>query len=300
MINPKVSVCIFSYNFRNYIGQALESVLCQKTNFDFEIIIGDDFSTDGSQEILSSFQEKHPNVISVIYNEKNMGGTINWIRTINACSGKYIALLDGDDYFTDENKLQKQFDKMELDDNCVLCFHSVEEKYENNSELNVTTKFDNKKYHLRDFLSQGWFIRTGSTMFRNSILPSQPPNWVYKFPYRYDTIIHVFLGMKGYAVYIDEVMSVWRKHKKGMSQEFLKDRIANVQTEISLANQLNSFTAHKYEKVVKRYCAKQYSEMLWYLLKTGQWIKNLKLFSQALMKADFRAFFMKIVNKLRK
>jgi len=300
MNDPKVSICIFSYNFALYISQALESVLQQNTNFDFEIVIGDDCSTDNTRAIIAAFQEKHPRKIVLAYSDTNQGGTRNWIQTMNACKGKYIALLDGDDYFIDEYKLQKQVDLMESDDQCVLCFHAVDEVYDNIDGMNKTVRFEKHKFELEDFLSIGWFIRTGSTMFRNGILPTQPPEWVFNFPYRYDTILHVFLGLKGHAIYIDEVMSIWRKHHTGMSGHLLKNTIENVHTEVAMAMQLNRYTGLKYNKVVRKYCSRLYSGLLIYLIRTGLWTRNLKLFTGTIIKANWPYFFSRIKNKIQK
>jgi len=110
---PLVSVAIIAYNLEKYIVECLESVLCQKTNFKVEIVIGEDCSTDNTLQILLNYQERFPNIIRVLVREKNLGLTPNSVDTQNNCKGKYIALLDGDDYWTDENKLQKQIDFLE-------------------------------------------------------------------------------------------------------------------------------------------------------------------------------------------
>jgi len=107
---PLVSVAIIAYNLEKYIVDCLESVLSQKTNFKVEIVIGEDCSKDNTLQILLNYQERFPNIIRVLIREKNLGLTPNSVDTQNNCKGKYIALLDGDDYWTDGNKLQKQID----------------------------------------------------------------------------------------------------------------------------------------------------------------------------------------------
>src|SRR5215469_14385844 len=126
----QVSICVFTFNYEKYLAQALDSILAQETSFDFEIVIGDDFSTDNTRGIATDYSRRYPGKFVLSLNEKNMGGTRNWLRAMSKCRCKYIALLDGDDYFTDTAKLQKQYDALENNPDHVLCFHGVEEKYD--------------------------------------------------------------------------------------------------------------------------------------------------------------------------
>jgi len=284
---PRVSVCIFTFNYEKYLSQAIDSVLGQTTSFPIEIIIGDDCSTDATREIAENYHIKYPDIIRLSFNDTNKGGTYNWINTMNQCNGDYIALLDGDDYFTDQCKLQKQFDALEKDNEAVLCFHAVEEKYDDIQGKDKVVRFEKPNYTLEDFLTRGWFIRTGSTFFRNHLLPKQPPSWVFNFPYRYDTILHVFLGVNGHAIYIDDVMSVWRKHQKGMSYVLLERAISNISKEIEMALQLDDFTNKTFHSRVKKYCNIQYSGMCLYLLKTGLFLKYPRMFLLSLFKMDY-------------
>ena len=261
-----VSVCIFTFNYEKYLAQAIQSVLDQRTDFPVEIVIGDDCSTDNTRAVAQEFADSHPDKFILSFNETNIGGTRNWLRTMNRCSGRYIALLDGDDYFTDPLKLQKQYDVLEGKPGNVLCFHGVEEKYDDISGLDKTVVFEKEVFTLKDFLERGWFIRTGSTFFRNGIAPSAPPAWVFDFPYRYDTILHVFLCLHGDAIFLPDVMSVWRKHSKGMSRTLTGNMIANVETEAALAKQLDSYTGFRYSGQVRAYVARSYSDLFFRIL----------------------------------
>ncbi|MDB5111148.1 MAG: hypothetical protein JWR05_1637 [Mucilaginibacter sp.] len=118
-----VSVCCTTYNQKQFITQTVESFLMQQTNFQFEIVIGDDYSTDGTSEVLKSFIEKYPAKIKVISAGKNVGPYQNMIDTVKACKGKYLALCDGDDYWTDPHKLQKQVDFLEQNPQYIICCH---------------------------------------------------------------------------------------------------------------------------------------------------------------------------------
>ena len=110
--NPMVSVCVITYNQEAYIQQCLESILQQETNFEYDVVVGEDCSTDNTASIIKSLSEFGQN-IQLLKNTSNLGVLPNFIRTLKACKGKYIAFCEGDDYWIDEHKLQKQVDFLE-------------------------------------------------------------------------------------------------------------------------------------------------------------------------------------------
>ena len=291
-----VSICVFTYNFQEYLRQALESILQQNCNFPIQIIIGDDCSTDNTRTIAESYQKKYPEIIKLSFNEKNIGGARNWIETISKSKRKYISLLDGDDFFCDNLKLQKQYNALEQNLECVLCMHSVREIYETDNKIDEIIEFEKNTYTIEDILKKGWFIRTGSVFFRNGILPMEFPEWVFDYPYRFDTILQVFLCTKGYIVNLKEVMSVWRKHDKGMSLTFLQDKIENIQNVILLTKQLNSYTNKKYERAVNFYLSELNTYLFIFLLKSRKWWINRK----NLLSSFRRMSFLKFINLLQK
>lgn len=120
----KVSVCVVTYNQEKYIEQCIKSVLDQETQYSFEIIIGDDASTDGTRDILKKLKSLYPSKIRLILHEKNVGPSDNVFSTYRLAKGEYIAHLDGDDYFF-PMKLEQQISLMDKDVNCGISFHSV-------------------------------------------------------------------------------------------------------------------------------------------------------------------------------
>jgi glycosyltransferase involved in cell wall biosynthesis len=294
-----VSVCIFTYNYEKYLAQAIESVLSQETRFPVEIVIGDDCSTDNTRLIAKNYYDKFPDRIVLSFNENNIGGTKNWINTINQCKGKYIALLDGDDYFTDVLKLQKQYDVLESNPEYVLSFHSVEEKYENVTGNDKVVVYEKEEYLLEDFLRNGWFIRTAATFFKNGIIPQEPPAWVYDFPYRYDTILHVFLCKHGKAIALKDVMSVWRKHVKGMSYVLMENSIKNAQQEIKLGQQLDLYTGKQYTSVVKDFVAESYSNIFKLVLKSKKPFRHINLLLRCITCMDYKYLTRDIFTRLK-
>lgn len=129
---PLVSVCMTTYNHEKFISQAIESVLCQRTTFDVEVVIGEDCSTDNTLAICKEYEAQYPDRVRVVASESNIGMHANYRRTIEACRGKYIAMCDGDDWFTDENKLQIQVE--ELENSCAaMCYTRSERRGEDGS-----------------------------------------------------------------------------------------------------------------------------------------------------------------------
>lgn len=156
----KVSACIITYNQEDYIAQCLDGALFQIVDFEYEIVIGDDKSTDGTLDICKKYAEKYPTKIRLIAREQNLGMMGNWIKTLTACHGKYIAICEGDDYWTDPLKLQKQVDFLESNEDYVLICSNAENAYQD---------IECKDVNVFDILQHNP-IRTLTTMFRSSAL----------------------------------------------------------------------------------------------------------------------------------
>lgn len=118
-----LSVCIITYNHADYIEEAVLSVINQKTSFNFEILIGEDCSTDQTADILRRLQENYPDRLNVIYRDKNIGGPGNFEETLNACRGEFVAFLEGDDFWTDNDKLETQVAYLKQHPRASFCFH---------------------------------------------------------------------------------------------------------------------------------------------------------------------------------
>lgn len=174
--NPLASVCIITYNHEKYISQAIESVLMQKTNFAWEIVIGEDCSQDFTAQILSKYKDKFPNQITLILQEKNVGAIRNAYEfSIPACRGKYIAFLEGDDYWTDEFKLQKQVDFLESNPDYGLVHGDVNHYYqESNSMIMAYNRTNSIKIPqgsiFEDLLIPSHLIKTMTVCFRKELV----------------------------------------------------------------------------------------------------------------------------------
>ncbi|MFC1781363.1 glycosyltransferase [Planctomycetota bacterium] len=214
---PVVSVKMITYNHEQYIAQAIESVLEQKTEFSFELVIGEDCSTDRTREIVFDYQKKYPDIIRVITSGKNVGARKNSMRTLKARCGKYIALCEGDDYWTNPNKLQKQVDFLDANHDYVICFHWAGWLNQESGRI-IHWKYGPpviKSYYTEDdLLEHSNFIPTCSTVYRTKLF-DKIPDWYYKVEIG-DFPLHILNAQHGKIGFIDEPMAVYRRHKGGI------------------------------------------------------------------------------------
>jgi len=143
LTDPVVSVKMITYNHAPYIAQAIEGVLQQKTDFPFELLIGEDCSTDGTRDIVFEYQKQNPSIIRVITSDKNLGSRKNNLRTAKACRGKYIAYCEGDDYWQYPYKIQKQVEYMESHPECGLVLTDADIYYQKNNKIVSRFNFKN-------------------------------------------------------------------------------------------------------------------------------------------------------------
>jgi len=165
-----LSIAMITYHQENYIRQALDSILMQNVNFKYEIIIGEDCSLDNTRKILLEYHEKYPNKFQLILRDKNVGATRNLYDVLMNCHGKYIALLDGDDFWTDSNKLQLQVDFLEKHDEYTGVSHDFEyvnKKGEHTSMSNEKGSDVAQEFTMNDFIKWEWPIQTATLVFRN-------------------------------------------------------------------------------------------------------------------------------------
>jgi glycosyltransferase involved in cell wall biosynthesis len=168
--NPKVSVCVVTYNQEKYIRQCLQSIVDQETDFDFEVIVGDDCSTDGTCAVVREFADKYPAVIKTIFQDKNTGGTKNYLDVHGAAIGEYIAHMDGDDYAL-QGKLQKEGDFLDNHTECTVVSHPVIRIDQEGKEIGRDVKMGARPYQvfdLKHLVRTGNCIAHSSTMYRAS------------------------------------------------------------------------------------------------------------------------------------
>ena len=209
---PLLSVCLITYNHASFIRHAIEGVLMQQVNFDWEFIIADDCSTDDTRAIVLEYAEKYPILIKPLLQEKNVGAAKNWLDLLGAAKGNYIAYFEGDDYWIDPCKLQKQVDYLELNPSVSLCFHPVMGK-EANITLPNTTKIpvDRPIFSLNDILNIN-IIPTCSVVYRNLFTI---PDWFEKLPIG-DIGLYFLCSKFGSFGLLPETMAVYRLKSGGL------------------------------------------------------------------------------------
>jgi glycosyltransferase involved in cell wall biosynthesis len=212
-----VSVCLITYHHEQFIADALDNILSQETDFPFEIIIGEDCGTDGTRKICEHYRDLYPGIITLLPSDKNLGMMNNFIRTFQSCRGSYIAFTEGDDYWTDKNKLQKQFDFLENNPDFSTCFHNVKMVFTRNQskgERPYHGSLEKNIFITEDLLCQ-WFIPTTSVMVRN-YKDFELPDW-FRHCKSGDIPFLLLMSLRGPLKYLNEIMGVYRVHDTGMS-----------------------------------------------------------------------------------
>jgi glycosyltransferase involved in cell wall biosynthesis len=206
---PLVSVFMITYNHENYICEVLKGILMQKTNFDFDIVIGEDCSTDNTRKIILEFAENYPSKFKLLLHEHNIGAMANQIATLQACTGKYIALCEGDDYWTDPYKLQKQVDFLEANPDFSICFHKVKIWKEKENIL-VDDFITSDVPEITDIydLAKGNYMHTPSVVFRKN--ETVLSDFAKKTSIIGDYLLHMLNAKYGKIKRIAEYMAVYR------------------------------------------------------------------------------------------
>ncbi|WP_214225534.1 glycosyltransferase [Pedobacter sp. B4-66] len=215
-----VSICCTTYNHEKYIAQAIEGFLMQKTTFAFEILIGEDWSTDNTRQIVETYQKKHPQLIKILSGKTNIGSGGNLINVINNAKGKYYAFCDGDDFWIDAHKLQKQVDFLELNQNFVACSHYSKVIDDKDETTYVAKNLVPLEYTYDDLLmDRKGETRTASLMFKatKEFENLGETNWFYDAGAG-DNFLKLYItSTSGGKIYvIPELMSCYRIHQGGV------------------------------------------------------------------------------------
>jgi glycosyltransferase involved in cell wall biosynthesis len=210
--SPKVSVHIVTYNQASFIAKALDSILMQRGALDYEIVIGDDCSTDGTTEIIRDYQSRWPGKIKPLFRTKNLGPGPNAVGTLEHCRGEYIAFLEGDDYWTDPDKMRLQVDYLDKNTGAAFVHHTVQHiSSPSGQSLGEfpCPRFRTDHADPRD-LAMVNFIQTCAVMLRRSCLPSLDA--AYRDLKIGDWPLFVLLSQQGWIGYQDRTMAHYRVH----------------------------------------------------------------------------------------
>ena len=255
---PKVTVLVVTYNHARFVTQALDSALAQRTNFDVEILVSEDCSTDGTRETVIAYQQKYPERIRLLLSDKNVRSNAVVARGIHAARGEYIALLDGDDYWISPDKLQKQADFLDRHAQCSCCFHNarVEQEGGTKAPWNWTPTGHPSISTFKD-IWQGNFIATCSIMFRRSALGVIPAWYDSLFPIT-DWPLHILSAQHGDIGYLDEVLGVYRYHPGGLYSQF--DQREKLERTRDFYLTMNSNLDYRHDALVRTCLSKYFFE----------------------------------------
>ena len=255
-----VSINCITYNQENYIGDAIESFLMQITDFNYEILIGEDCSSDNTKKIVDRYVEKYPDKIKVITSDQNVGARKNSLRLIDNSQGKYIAECEGDDYWIDPYKLQKQVDYMEEHPECTLCLHAAEIIKAPNRKIGRVQKPYNRNTicPMKDVISRGGGFCATASLFYPKKLMENPPDFYVNAPVG-DYPMQMLLASHGYAYYMDDCMAVYRSgvegswNKRMISGGNVRQKIIQVNEGlVQLLEGFNEYTNNKYSGEIEK------------------------------------------------
>src|SRR6185312_4964075 len=262
-MNYLVDIPICTYNHEKYIYQAINGVLSQETNFKFRLLIGEDCSTDNTRDIIRQLALQYPHIIFPYYREHNLGASENSRLLIEECKSKYIALCDGDDYWTDSTKLQKQVDFLESNPDFAFCYHHVniiQEVGFINQKLEM--KFNQPDVStIENILKLNIWPHINSILFRRENMPKYP-NWLKDCPSG-DWGIWVLITGNKKIKYIPETMSVYRQHSEGFwsSNTKIQNALRTLKSAKTLKKYIVKSKLRKHLYLTKHY---SYMELITY------------------------------------
>ncbi len=302
MEQPLLSVCIITYNHENYIREAIEGVLMQKVNFSYEIIIADDCSTDNTQKIILEYVEKHPNLFTLIFQDRNVGAAQNWLELLNKPKLKYIAYFEGDDYWTDPNKLQKQVDFLEGNSDFLAVAHNstiINLREDNIIEVNDMFHIKNRHDILFPFeiISKKSPFHTSSLLFnRSCILDLEFNNKIFSGDLW--LFFCIYLQTKIYV--ISDYMSVYRINNGGITfQQSTTHHNQLLLNRVYLWNYLKKLDMkHLYKKEINCLISDYINDLVW-KNKNKNANEVFKLFAEFFFKYNFKyaiVFMVKLIK----
>jgi len=261
-----VSVCMITYNHEKYIAQAIDGVLMQQTSFPFELIIGEDCSTDNTRKICEEYKAKYPDKIQLLLPDSNLGMKQNFISTLQACTSKYIAVCEGDDYWTDPCKLQKQVDFLEANEGYSMVFTNAMEIFDYETWTKESTPFcilENRDYSDLELFK--WVIPTATVLYKNNIDYSFLSTDQFLFC---DIPLFLRLHEKGKIRAMNEITANYRRHDNSATNQDIP-----FEKYLSHLKALNKVFNKKYNIILPRLYAEQY----YYQAKATYKKKNLKV-----------------------
>jgi glycosyltransferase involved in cell wall biosynthesis len=287
MNKPVVSVFILTYNQEQFIAQTLDSILMQKTNFSFKLVIGEDCSTDSTRTICENYAAKYGDRIKLLPAlEKNIGLINNYMRTIAECNGKYIAICDGDDYWIDDYKLQKQVDFLEQNPDYSIVYTALQRLFPN-GEIKEYNYHLNKRVLNFDDLIFDNFMHYVTVVFKNVLNEkNRLPQWILKFPFG-DWQTYLWTIKDGGKIHFLKDVTASYRMDIGLSSVYMKKNSAFLKRLISLLEEVYQ-DEHFYNKkeIIAKSIFNKKRNLMTSLNREKSYFKGLLLFFVLLLKTD--------------
>lgn len=212
--SPRASVFVLTHDHVDWIGQALDSALAQEAPFEYELLVADDFSTDGTRERVLEYAERHPDRIRTFLPDRNLGVAGIWLQAARQCRSEYVAILEGDDYWTSPHKLAKQVELLGRHPGWSTCFHRATLFFDDGSRPSrpATPAFAKDVFDLDDIL-RGCFIPFLTVVFRRDVLATVP-GWLFEYRW-FDWLFHIWCAQRGAIGFLEEDMASYRVHDAG-------------------------------------------------------------------------------------
>ena len=277
--DPVVSVAITAFNSAMWLPKAIESVLNQRTNVPLEIVIGDDCSQDATVSVANFYRTRHPNLIRVLERKKNCGIQRNYYETFEQCRGKFIAWLDADDYWTDQDKVAIQVETLESDESIKACGHFVRWVTDDGEvKRDRYPSISPGRYGFPEILHHD-FLPSPSVMFRNGIHRDLPA-WYFDLAPTTDWPIWVLAALSGDIVLIDRVMADYRLTPG--SSLMSKGDLVWYKTDARFYEHVETILPSKWRRVARAEKGRRYESMAYVLRKQGEFTAS--------REAAFKAF----------
>ena len=288
---PLVSVICATYNHEAHIAQAINSFLAQKTTFPFEIVIGEDYSTDKTRDICLKYQSKYPNRVKLILQPKNVGAMSNHVSAMQAAQGKYLANCEGDDYWTDQSKLQKQVDYMESHPECSLCFHAFElVNGQARAGRIIRAAAGDKVFDNENMFGYDSSAASPTLLFKKEHIVDLP-KWVSDAPVG-DIPLKLLLSQKGTVAYLDQVMAARRIGVAGSWSSRMRLHSSRRPLFPSMIRMLDGFDEYSNHRYHTEVIEKQFQ----YEMKSWPQMITFRSFRDLIRREKYRDYFKKIAH----
>lgn len=274
----KLSVIVTTWNNEKFIGRCLRSILAQDVSFKYEILVGNDASTDGTADVVREIEKEFPGVILFYDREQNVGTSENFVDLVYKAKGKYIAQVDGDDALIDNSKFQTQVDLLEENEDVSICFHHYKNVDADGNELKPSkTPFEEDTITDLDLLLKTTMGPGNTTVFRRNALPPTAPLWLRRCANHKDFAIQFLVASMGKVAYIHKVMSAYTIHETNITKI---ESVEKLHSNAILINEgflayHKSLGLEKYQEVLKGIINHKMLLLSFFYLESGHYLRFL-------------------------